>query len=374
MVLSPSSLRTPRGVVAGVFSSCRNLLLVVAVLLSWWGSDPAATTVDGSSAAGSGGTGPAGAFPLAGIGPDPFVGVSPLVVGVVCRDGVLLMAVHTIFSEDSNEAEWSLMLRESDDRGAAVAEGNESNDSETVKLVDGDDDEEEEEGVGTKGTTTTRADIDLPRGYRGPFRIHSLGAGAGALVCAGFRTDGAILADRLRSFARSDERVFGIPANGGALADRAAAVLSRQAVSEGRRTLSCAGLLATDGRLYAVDATGAYAVRAHALGKGSRDLHRTVLCRTDWSRLDRRAVQARLLRSLGLLSPDDETSDEGGSDDDDEQTATTTTTTTNFLSKGSRIEMAIVEPSSAATDRNDRQERHEEQQRKTVRRLFASRI
>ena len=319
----------------GRVSCYRNLVPAVVLLLSWWASMANSSS---SSTSGSGSSGPAGAFPLAGIAPDPFVEASPLVVGVVCRDGVLLLAVHSIFSEASNEDEWSLMVRESDlnDDGVAVAE---------------------EDSVGSR-EAVSHGDIDLPRGYRGPFRIHALGADAGALVCAGFRTDGTILADRLRSFAQTDERVFGIGAtDGGAMADRAAAVLAKQAVSEGRRSLSCAGLLATSGgRLYAVDATGAYAVRAHALGRGSRDLHRTVLCRTDWTQLDHRTVRERLLRSLGLLLPTD---DDGDGDDPDDGTATPTT---NVLPKGSRIEMAVVEPLSAAP-----------QQQKTMKRLFAPR-
>ena len=189
-------------------------------------------------------------FPLQGIAKDPFVEASPLVIGVVCGDGVLLVAVHNSFSEANEESSLLMSHEECQD----------------FKKHD-------------------RVGAGLPKSYRGPFRIHSLGDDT-AMVCAGWRTDANVLADHLRSADRSESLVFG-PTDHKLtnLADKASLFLARSMVSESRRALSCVGLLASPTALWLVDATGAYAVRAHALGNGSKLVNKLLRSKPDWKEL-----------------------------------------------------------------------------------------
>lgn len=220
-------------------------------------------------------------FPLEGTTPDPFVEASPLVVGVVCKDGVLLLAVHSVFS---NQDEAYLLLSNQQDNG-----------------------------------TTIDPPIDLPESYRGPFRIHSLEGSA--LVCAGWRTDGIGLAEHLLAAGRKETAVFGRPHR--KLQNKVSLFLANSYVSS-KRPLACAGLLATCGKLYMVDATGAYAFRAYALGRGSSKAN-AILQSRDWNQLQSDAV----VEDLWKLLLEDST----------------------IVSKGSRFELALVdsEPSTQGT-------------------------
>jgi len=205
---------------------------------------------------------------------------------------------------------------------------------------------------------------DLPVGYRGPFRIHPLSPtvsstacaapSVSALVCAGWRTDGHLLAEHLRSVDRRERRLFG-ERNGSRspsfLAESASSFLARSTVSEQRRSLVCAGLLATaaggngettrasSAALWLVDGSGAYRVRAHALGRGSEAANAVLRKRSDWNELDSETVRTELLSSLsaaggsGPGNAGDEEKDEtneGSSpspkndDDDDDDTKRST--------------------------------------------------
>jgi 20S proteasome alpha/beta subunit len=316
---------------------------------------------------------PQGSFPLQATTRDPFVEASPLVVGVICRDGVLLLALHSIFSESNDESSLLLVRQECKPSTPDNSDNGKSED----KL----------------SPPPLLENMDLPESYRGPFRIHALDdSGSTAMVCAGWRTDCGVLADHLCSIDQSETFVFGshrplhsksLAANkntnaknmGGVLADKASLFLARRSVSERTRPLACAGLLASasisstssststpaGGFLWVVDATGAYAVRAHALGRGSEKANE-ILRSKDWTKLESSAVQTELLRLLlqTTKSASDAKSDanvnsDDGSDNDKKNQSIE-------LPKGSRFEMAIVESSPA--DRNT--------QRKKMKRLFAS--
>lgn len=221
-------------------------------------------------------------FPLEGIGPDPFVAASPLVMGVVCSDGILLLAVHSIFCQDT---ESTLLLRSPED---IIEESNNSNNK------------------------------NLPTCYRGPFRIHSLHQDS-ALVCAGWRADAKRLVDHLLSSSNSETTVFGRPATN--LAYQASQVLANFCISSSTRNLSCVGLLAQDHKLWVVDATGAYTVRAHALGTNSQKANRVLRQQANWKTMDSQQVQEYLLEKLFEKDED-----------------------STIVPEGSRIELALVTP------------------------------
>ena len=175
------------------------------------------------------------------------------------------------------------------------------------------------------------------------------------MVCAGWRTDGSLLADYLRSLDRSEKYVFGgqQPPLATALADGASLYLAKSAISEGKRPLSCVGLLASSTStkkqmLWVLDATGAYAVRAHALGRGSQAVNAFLRSREDWTKLDSLQVRDELLHKL--WSEEEEKTEDKVGDKPSIQ-----------VPKGSRVEMAIVESSSSS-----------KQQRKAIKRVFAS--
>ena len=224
-------------------------------------------------------------FPLQGIAKDPFVEASPLVVGVVCGDGVLLVALHNTFSEANEESSLLMSHQEYEDCNKH-----------------------------------DRVGVGLPKSYRGPFRIHTLGEDT-AMVCAGWRTDANVLADHLRSADRSESLVFG-PTDHKLtnLADKASLFLAQSLISEGRRSLSCVGLLASPTALWLVDATGAYAVRAHALGNGSKLVNKLLRSKTDWKELETGDAFQEL---MGMIS--DQTDD-----------------AMKLLTKGSRFEAAAT--------------------------------
>jgi hypothetical protein len=144
----------------------------------------------------------ANSFPLAGVAPNPFVSAAPLIVAAVCSDGVVLVAVHTNFANEP------LLLDEAD-------------------MVASDD---------NKNQTNTTTLQDLPKGYRGPFRIYSVDGFGTGLVCAGWRADGQILAQYCRSLASEEVDVFGVPRPnadyGSYLASEASLWMAQCAVSE----------------------------------------------------------------------------------------------------------------------------------------------
>mmetsp|Transcript_15682 Transcript_15682/g.36104 ORF Transcript_15682/g.36104 Transcript_15682/m.36104 type:complete len:293 (-) Transcript_15682:2862-3740(-) len=249
-------------------------------------------------------------FPLMGVAPDPFVQSSPLIVGVVCRDGVLLVALHSIFSTENEE---SPLLRESFS-----------------------DETDTDHPHSQSNVHSSIFPKDLPRRYRGPFRIHSVdSSGTLAMVCAGWRTDCQNLVNHVRSIDRREELEFGDKASmaleyGSFLASRASLLLAKICVSESRRSLSCLGLLASSSGLWVVDSTGAYRVRALAVGRGSEKVN-DILRKTDWSKLESVKAKDEFLSLLYNDSDDDNNSSEAK------------------IPKGSCIEMAVVETTANET-------------------------
>ena len=237
-------------------------------------------SVNGSSATGkTRQNGPLPKFPLMGVTPDPFIECSPLVVGVVCRDGVLLVALHSIFSTENVE---SSLLRES------FTDENNADDPENRPEIN-----------------DLAFQKDLPRRYRGPFRIHPLdSSGTSAMVCAGWRTDCQNLVNHIRSIDRREQVEFGDDVSraleyGSFLASRASLLMANFCVSESRRPLSCLGLLASGSclGLWVVDSTGAYRVRAHAVGQGSDQVNQ-ILRKKDWTQQESDTVKNELLQLL----------------------------------------------------------------------------
>jgi len=226
-------------------------------------------------------------FPLSGIKPDPFVLVSPLVIGVVCRDGVLLIALHEVFSTENGGRNESTLLLKSYDSIAQSPDLHGVNETKVESLSE-------------------LSQKDLPRSYRGPFRIYPLGSsGTTAMVCAGWRTDCQYLANCIRSIDKKEQLVFGSPSTsssaaleyGSYLACQASLLMAKLCVSEIRRPLSCLGLLASGTGLWLVDSTGAYRIRAHAVGIGT-DWMNEQLRRKDWTKLDCDEAATDLLKVL----------------------------------------------------------------------------
>jgi hypothetical protein len=257
-------------------------------------------------------------FPLPGLLPDPFVAVAPLILGVVCKDAVLLLALHTAFANNTNDESFLLLPLSSD--AANGGDDNDVHENNTEELFNN----TRIDGINV--TTPIAAKFDLPRGYRGPFRIYSLDAGGtAAMVCAGWRTDGQRLVEYIQSIVRTEVEIFGEddPRGSGSmsasleygsyLACQASQRMADLCLRSGYRPMSAVGLLASCGDdgddsdtqehstscggLWLVDATGAYRVRAHAVGGGA-SLSGQVnefLRHRDWTQVDCNTVAKELI-------------------------------------------------------------------------------
>jgi len=238
---------------------------------------------------------------------DPFVNASPLSVAAVCRDGVALVSLHY----------------DIDLPGKKVVESNEENDKdlEAVSVIE----PLETTSMEITSQTNSRRSLvvssyfrDLPPSTRGPLRIESIHdnklrdnrAPSMALLTAGWRTDGIVLADAARTLMSDEVRLFCPPSTStlmssavprrnksssssssyaaplSAMDKRIAKGLSyyltKCASGNGGRSLSTVGLLATacdsrgkgdGGSIHLIDTTGSYRVRAHAIGSRSDALH-----------------------------------------------------------------------------------------------------
>lgn len=224
---------------------------------------------------------------LYGIQPDPFIAASPVIVAAVCSDGIAMVAAHTV--------------------------------SKTEKLLR----EVEDERETRKGSFGWK---DLQQGHGGPYRINRIDRSGTHLLSAGWRADCDFLAEKLRSVASKEVAIFGPPQwglpYGRFLAQEASLWMAQLAVSEHFRPLSSVGLLAgcsdqdqhpgsTVGSLWFVDVTGAYRVRALAIGGGKaetgeeKDEHSLVaqlvnaqLMRTDFSTITAREGVVHILKIL----------------------------------------------------------------------------
>jgi hypothetical protein len=153
--------------------------------------------------------------------PDRFVSAAPLIIAAVCSDGVAILATHTAFSDEP------LILDddEAHENSTTTATTNNLGD---VKMMSNET---------VSNTTITRMPRDLPRSYRGPFRINLIDGYGTSLVCAGWRADGEMLAQACRSLASSELAVFGEPSfrtceYGHYIASEASLWMAQCAVSE----------------------------------------------------------------------------------------------------------------------------------------------
>jgi hypothetical protein len=145
---------------------------------------------------------------LRGIKPDPFVAASPLIVAAVCRDGIAMVAVHTVSTEEK-------LLRE-------------------IRP-----EENPEKGM--------FADLwkDLPANHGGPYRINRIDRCGTYLMTAGWRADCDFLLEKIRSIAAQEIAVFGKPQwglpYGRLLAQDTSLWMAHVAVSEQVRCGLCCG-------------------------------------------------------------------------------------------------------------------------------------
>jgi hypothetical protein len=224
------------------------------------------------------------------LGANPFVTSAPLIVAAVCSDGVALIALHTAFPEEPLLLDADEGAEDSDDEEGLV----ETHQVESSSVSEGTENDKNGDNSTISQHNTTVQIKDMPRSYRGPFRIYSIDGFGTGMVCAGWRSHGQLLADYCRDLAKEELQVYGpprmtssttsCPEYGHYLATQTSAWMAYTAVLR-RHPWSCVGLLATcsssssgkpsssdsssgGGCLWLIDATGAYRVRAHAVGGG----------------------------------------------------------------------------------------------------------
>jgi hypothetical protein len=143
-------------------------------------------------------------FPLAGMTADRFVSAAPLIVAAVCGDGVAVVATHTALGDEP-----------------LILDDNECNTT---------------NASADASTVVANPLQDLPKSYRGPFRIHSIDSFGTCLVCTGWRADGQALAEYFQKLASSSLAVFGEGKKtvdyGHTLSTEASLWMARCAVSE----------------------------------------------------------------------------------------------------------------------------------------------
>jgi hypothetical protein len=247
---------------------------------------------------------------------DPFVNASPLSVAAVCRDGVALVSLHYDIDlpekkkvddskEENDELEALSVIKALEETTAMEVTGSQTIDDNNINI---------RQSSLAEVSTYFR---DLPPFTRGPLRIESVHdnklrdnrAPSMALLTAGWRTDGIVLADAARTLMADEVRLFCPPSTMTLMSssavprrnksssvaytvptsamDRRIAkglsyYLTKCASGNGGRSLSTVGLLVTacnsrgkgyGGSIHLIDTTGSYRVRAHAIGSRSDALH-----------------------------------------------------------------------------------------------------
>ena len=305
--------------------------------------------------------------------PNRFVSASPLAVAAVCREGVVMAALHT------SPALEPLLVHVDD---VALVPGEEQRDTTSEDGRDGEDSEEDIDAtLGTRSKQKRVVVKDLPRSYRGPFRVASIDAYGTSLLSAGWRSDCHSLSAKCRSLAAEEaasymhgdlgsvSTVAAPPKEDYAagLASDASLWLAKCAMSGGIRTKNCVGLLAAAtsccteadddnviaaGRLYLVDAAGIHRARALAIGHGSDCINRRLLG-VDFSNLGRDEAVRKLMDVI-LQNEEEKNDEDGNDDDDDDDTNAGTQDDIDLegdhvnvnkwkLPKGSRVELAFVD-------------------------------
>jgi len=227
---------------------------------------------------------------------DPYISSAPLIVATECSDGIALLALHPSFAEEP------LLLDPTiDEHVSSPSEEIIPSTSSNVEPTK-EEEEEETEDHGSiddpKNTTVLPSEetptsvrrtlYDIPQSYRGPFRIYPIDRFGTSMICAGWRTHTQLMIESCRDVAKEELYVYGPPRMeqtycveyGNYLAQQTSVWLAYTGVMK-RHRWACVGLLATcsnkhpkkesaygPGCLWLVDKTGAYRVRAHAVGGG----------------------------------------------------------------------------------------------------------
>ena len=229
-------------------------------------------------------------------GISPLVVSSPIVAAAVCQDGIVLLTLHNNVQMEQ---------RQSDDESL----------SQSSPLA------------------------DLPVDFAGPFRIQSLDLEGTTLLTAGWRADAMFLTSKAQEIVKQERQMVGSCPSSRLLATQLSLVLATSALGGDvsrknrrrsfdqlryhaclvysfggasqpssllqTRELHCVALLASiseGGSLWLVDQTGAYAVRALALGGGSIEVNALLndkLRQVDWSDL---TAKEGLLQILNFVS------------------------------------------------------------------------
>lgn len=284
---------------------------------------------------------------LVGGSSDPFVSSAPLIVASECSDGVALLALHSAFAEEP-------LLLDAEDEDVASPEISPVKEELSIEKNDSLDD--------TNAQNSTTVDItDVPRSYRGPFRIHSIDSFGTAMLCAGWRSHAQLMADYSRDLAKEELQIYGEPRMtlahcqeyGSYLSEQTSLWMAYTGVMQ-RYRWSNVGLLATcssskretgdnpsisnPGCLWLVDQTGTYRVRAHAVGGGKLSGIVNQYLADEMSKNGQTKKAEETLRDLiKFLSQQYE-----------------------FVAKGTRVELAILAASGGKTAK--------------LNRVFASRI
>mmetsp|Transcript_32323 Transcript_32323/g.36784 ORF Transcript_32323/g.36784 Transcript_32323/m.36784 type:complete len:293 (-) Transcript_32323:22-900(-) len=190
---------------------------------------------------------------LPGSKPNPYVTMAPLIIAIVCKDGVAMVAVH------NNNKEYDENWFHHENYREEVR----------IKPIDG------------KGT---------------------------ALMSCGWRPDAEWVASISRKLIADEVGLYGTSSNTIFAQD-----LSLWMAEPNRaRAPSVANLVASsdDGCVWLIDMTGSYRVRAHALGKGDSVVNSRILCTIDFTKLTSEEGLDRLLDELLKLKEKEENDDE----------------------------------------------------------------
>lgn len=263
---------------------------------------------------------------------DPYVKASPLSVAAVCSDGIALLALHYESDDDCSERdEEKLMI--ADDVESSTNESNSVvNASDSNGMASN-----ERYNIKSPVSHKKPVFRDLPISTRGPLRIEQVYDQQHfstqtqtskqaqsivkplpppmALLTAGWRTDGMTLANAARELIAEERMLYclpylampdgngvpcgnerqtnrlladsittpikaAIPYYGRRIAEGLSYYMAKRDFSESTRSLSTVGMLTVGsnnidgvGSIFLVDATGAYRVRAHAIGNGAFELN-----------------------------------------------------------------------------------------------------
>lgn len=151
---------------------------------------------------------------------DVLVQAAPFCAAVVCRDGVALLATHTM---DSEEPLLYFDHRDENDIGTTSVLNHQLYQDRPIPPTTTDPAMAEAFTIAQNDTTILVASHnilsglwDLPESYAGPFRIHTIDAYGTSLLTVGWRADGDNLRQRARKLAITYQRQYGdanIPAN-----------------------------------------------------------------------------------------------------------------------------------------------------------------